>query len=114
MIPLLLRVLLIVAMHKHRTQLAITLALCPVLFGEERIVWNAFLLANHSLCGGLKIGMDAHRNAGQHGSAEANRILATHDMQPLVRERGAQSQPQRGACSAAENIDIAEGGAGIL
>ena len=58
--------------------------------------------------------MDAHRNAGQHGSAEANRILATHDVQPLVRERGAQPQPQRGAYSAAEDIDIAEGGAGIL
>src|ERR1035437_6807135 len=114
MITLLLRILLIVAMHQHRTQLAITLDLRPVLFGEDGIVWNAFLLANHSLCGGLEIGMDAHRNAGQHGSAEANRFLATHDVQPLVRERGAQPQPQRGAYSAAENIDIAEGGAGIL
>ena len=90
MIPLLLRFLLIVAMHKHGTQLAITLALFGVLFGEKRIVSDAFLLVNHSLCGGLEIGMDAHRNAGQHGSAEANRILAAHDVQALVRERGAQ------------------------
>src|ERR1035437_1940167 len=93
MIPLLLRVLLIVAMHQHGTQLAITRDLRPVVLGEKQIVWNAFLFAYHSLRGGFKIGMDAHRNVGQHGSAEANRFLAMHDVQPLVRERGAQPQP---------------------